>query len=108
MGCHGGKHSIRSNLLPMFSFYQFFSKRLWLFSKENLEKLDNEDKLIIKGNNIYRKLFLTENQGQVVETINTNDNEVRVDVSAFNNGMYFINVIDNNGEMTTSKVSVLH
>lgn len=48
---------------------QFFSKRLWLFSKENLEKLDNEDKLIIKGNNIYRKLFLTENQGQVVETI---------------------------------------
>ena len=27
---------------------QYFSKRLWLFSKENLRKLDQEDKLIMK------------------------------------------------------------
>ncbi len=48
---------------------KYFSKRLWLFSKTNLEKMDTENRLIIKGDNIYRKLFLTENQGQVVETI---------------------------------------
>ena len=28
---------------------QIFDERLWLFSKENLEKLDKEDKLIIRG-----------------------------------------------------------
>ena len=33
---------------------QYFSERLWLFSKENLTKLDKEDKLIIRGDNIYR------------------------------------------------------
>lgn len=48
---------------------QYFSKRLWLFSKENLCKLDAEDKLIIKGDNIYRKLFITENKGKIPETI---------------------------------------
>ena len=31
--------------------------------------MDNENRLVIKGDNIYRKLFLTENTGQVVETI---------------------------------------
>lgn len=66
-----------------------------------------KDVLTVKGENM-KQVVISNALGQVVETINTNDNEVRVDVSAFNNGMYFINVIDNNGEMTTSKVSVLH
>ena len=48
---------------------QFFSKRLWLFSKENLQKLDEEDKLIIHGDNVYRKMFIFENQGKIPETL---------------------------------------
>jgi len=48
---------------------QYFSKRLWLFSKENLERMDKENKLVIKGDNIYRKLFLFENKGKIPETI---------------------------------------
>lgn len=48
---------------------KFFSERLWLFSKENLTKLDEEDKLIFKGDNIYRKLFLNEHKGKIPETI---------------------------------------
>lgn len=48
---------------------QYFSKRLWLFSKENLTKMDLENRLVIKGDNIYRKLFLAEHKGQVLETI---------------------------------------
>lgn len=48
---------------------QYFSERLWLFSKENLIKMDNENKLIIKGDNIYRKLFITDNKGKIPETI---------------------------------------
>lgn len=36
---------------------------------KNLVKLDNEDKLIFRGDNIYRKLFITENKGKIPETI---------------------------------------
>jgi len=46
-----------------------FPTRMWLMSKEKLESLDEENKLIFHGNNIYRKLFLTENQGKIPETI---------------------------------------
>ena len=48
---------------------QYFPERLWLVSKQNLEKLDKENKLIVRGDNIYRKLFLSENQGKIPETI---------------------------------------
>ncbi len=48
---------------------QYFTERLWLFSKENLKKLDQEDKLIIRGDNIYRKMFIWENKGKIPETL---------------------------------------
>ena len=48
---------------------QFFSERLWLFSKENLKRLDDDDKLIIRGDNIYRKMFIYENKGKIPETL---------------------------------------
>ena len=48
---------------------QFFTKRLWLCSKEKLEELDIEDKLIIHGDNIYRKMFIYENKGKIPETL---------------------------------------
>lgn len=43
---------------------EYFSERLWLFSKENLEKLDRDNKLIFKGDNVYRKMFIYENKGK--------------------------------------------
>lgn len=48
---------------------QYFSERLWLFSKENLTKLDKENKLIFFGDNVYRKLFIHENRGKIPETL---------------------------------------
>jgi len=48
---------------------QYFAERLWLFSKENLKKMDIENRLIIRGDNIYRKLFIFENKGKIPETI---------------------------------------
>ena len=66
-----------------------------------------KDVLTVKGENM-SQVVIYNSIGQLVETINTNDNEVKVNVSAYKNGMYFINVISNNGEMTTTKVSVLH
>lgn len=47
----------------------FFSERLWLMSKENLESLDKQDKLVFKGDNVYRKMFIYENKGKIPETL---------------------------------------
>lgn len=47
----------------------YFPRRLWLMSKESLEQLDKENKLVFKGDNIYRKLFIYENKGKIPETI---------------------------------------
>jgi adenine-specific DNA-methyltransferase len=48
---------------------QYFSERLWLFSKQNLTILDEENKLVIRSDNIYRKMFITENRGKIPETL---------------------------------------
>jgi len=48
---------------------KYFAERLWLFSKDNLMKMDNENKLILRGDNIYRKLFIYENKGKIPETL---------------------------------------
>lgn len=47
----------------------YFPERLWLMSKENLKKLDDENKLVRVGDKLYRKFFITEHKGQVPETI---------------------------------------
>lgn len=47
----------------------YFPERLWLFNKENLTKLDKDNKLIIRGDNIYRKMFIYENKGKIPETL---------------------------------------
>lgn len=46
-----------------------FSERLWLMSKDNLKKLDEEKKLIRVGDKLYRKFYIKEHKGQVPETI---------------------------------------
>ena len=66
-----------------------------------------KDVLTVKGENM-KQVVIYNSVGQMVETINATENEVKVNVNSYKNGMYFINVIDNNGEMTTTKVSVLH
>ena len=48
---------------------QYFKERLWLQSKEKLQQLDEDNKLIIHGDNIYRKMFLYENKGCIPETL---------------------------------------
>lgn len=48
---------------------KFFSERLWLFSKENLSKLEKDNKLIFIGDKIYWKKFLDDHVGQIPETL---------------------------------------
>ena len=46
-----------------------FSERLWLFSHENLTKLEKDNKLIFIGDKIYWKKFLNDHVGQIPETL---------------------------------------
>lgn len=58
---------------PRFEFIskngKVFSERKWLFSRDSLQKLDADNRLIFIGDKIYRKLFRSEHQGTVPETI---------------------------------------
>lgn len=65
-----------------------------------------KDILTVKAENM-RQVEVYNSLGQLVKSINCNDDEVKINVNDMQNGMYFVNIIDNNGEMTTSKVSVL-
>lgn len=45
------------------------NERLWLVNRDSMAKLEEENRLIIHGQNVYRKLFLSENKGSIPETI---------------------------------------
>lgn len=65
-----------------------------------------KDVLTIEGENI-ELVNVFNTMGQLLKTVKCNDNIVNVNVSDLQNGMYVVNVIDNNGEVSSKKVSVL-
>ena len=66
-----------------------------------------KDVLTIVGDNM-RQITIFNAMGQLVRTMDCDGNTVKVNVDDMQNGMYFVNVIDHNGEISTSKISVLH
>ena len=65
-----------------------------------------KDVLTIEGENI-EQVNVYNTMGQLVKTVNCNDNTVNVNVNDLQNGMYIVNVIDANGVISSKKVSVL-
>ena len=65
-----------------------------------------KDVLTVSGEDM-KQVTVYNALGQLVKSINCNDNTVQINVSDLQNGMYIVNVISNDGVMTTSKVSVL-
>ena len=65
-----------------------------------------KDVLTITGEDM-KQVTVYNALGQMVKSINCNDNTVQINVNDLQNGMYFVNVISNSGVITTSKVSVL-
>ena len=63
--------------------------------------------LTIKGDDM-RQVNVFNAVGQIVRCVNCNSNELRLDVADLNNGIYFINVTNDKGEMTSNKVSIQH
>ena len=48
---------------------EYFSERLWLVNEQTMRDLDSDNRLVIRGDRIYRKLFLSEVNGSIPETI---------------------------------------
>ena len=48
---------------------EHFAKRLWLVNESTMNKLDSENRLVFRGDKVYRKLFLNEAKDSVPETI---------------------------------------
>lgn len=46
-----------------------FSERLWLVNLDTMKRLESENRIVVKGDKLYRKLFLYENRGSIPETI---------------------------------------
>ena len=65
-----------------------------------------KDVLTVEGENL-EQVSVFNTMGQLLKTVKCNGNVVNVNVSDLQNGMYIVNVIDNNGEVSSKKVSVL-
>ena len=78
-----------------------------LASTYNIYPNPAKDVLTIKGDNM-NQIKVYNALGQIVKNIDCNTNEYEINVNDMNNGIYFINITNVNGEMTTSKVSVQH
>lgn len=46
-----------------------FSERLWLVGEKTMKELDHDNRLTFVGDNVYKKLFLSEHKGDIPETI---------------------------------------
>jgi hypothetical protein len=66
-----------------------------------------KETLTIDGQNI-QQVNVYNTMGQLVKSVNCNDNIVNINVNDLQNGMYIVNVIDANAEMSSRKVSVLN
>ncbi|MBQ8761551.1 MAG: Omp28-related outer membrane protein [Bacteroidales bacterium] len=66
-----------------------------------------ENILTVKGNNMsHVKMFNA--LGQMVKSIDCDTDELKLNVDDLNNGIYFINITNDKGEMTSTKVSIQH
>lgn len=66
-----------------------------------------KDILTVKGDKM-NQIMICNTLGQMIENINCNANEININVNGLKNGIYFINVINDKGEMTSRKVSIQH
>lgn len=62
--------------------------------------------LNVKGDNM-SYIMIYNSLGQMVKSVSCDSDNMTIDVNTLNDGVYFINIIDNNGEISTNKVSVI-
>ncbi|MBR5214747.1 MAG: Omp28-related outer membrane protein [Bacteroidales bacterium] len=65
-----------------------------------------KDILTITADDV-KQVVMYNSLGQIVKNVKSNDANISIDVRDLESGMYFVNIIDNSGNVTTNKVSVL-
>ncbi len=65
-----------------------------------------KDVLTITADNV-RQVVMYNSLGQIVKTVKLDNDNISINVSDLENGMYIVNIIDNDGNVMTNKVSVL-
>lgn len=66
-----------------------------------------KDVVTVKADNI-KQIVIYNSLGQMMKSVDCNDNINDINVSDLENGIYFLNVVDNEGKISTNKISVLH
>ena len=64
-----------------------------------------KDILTITADDV-KQVVMYNSLGQIVKTVDADEDNVQINVSDLQNGMYFVNIIDNAGNVTTNKVAV--
>ena len=64
-----------------------------------------KDVLTITADNL-KQVVMYNSLGQIVKTVDADEDNVQINVSDLQNGMYFVNIIDNAGNVATNKVAV--
>lgn len=66
-----------------------------------------KDVLSVNGENM-KEVRIFNSLGQLVKSVDCDGEVVSINVADLQNGMYLVNIINNNGEMASKKVSVMH
>lgn len=66
-----------------------------------------KDVVTIKADNV-KQVVIYNSLGQMIKSVDCNDNVNDINVSDLQNGIYLLNIVDGEGKISTSKISVLH
>lgn len=81
---------VEENIMQLYDIYPNPAKNTLSVSGENMSQIM-----------IYNSL------GQMVKSVSCDSDNMTIDVNDMNTGVYFINIVDNNGVISTNKVSVM-
>jgi hypothetical protein len=69
----------------------------------------SDEALLIRANFDIKKIIIRDINGQIIEKLFIdNEDSINLEVTAYRNGLYFINIFNNNGRMTTKKITIIH
>lgn len=66
-----------------------------------------KDVFTVKADNV-KQIVIYNSLGQMMKSVDCDDNIIDINVSDFENGIYFLNVMNKEGKISTNKISVLH
>ena len=103
--------AVGAKTMPVLNVCQLEHVEHGLSVEENVETTNYvypnpvKDILTITADDV-KQVVMYNSLGQIVKTVEADQDNVQINVSDLQNGMYFVNIIDNAGNVTTNKVAV--